>query len=246
MQLSRPGTHGSRASPGCSWLSASLTCALRSMSAQRRRSKAISTSVSAVSAGSATGLLTTASRKFCLYWIQSQTTRARPRSAGEAQTASMIGPSADRAAADSRSFLTGLRSTSMTLRPDPRPDSGAVQDGGHGLLVPGHQQVDPGHALDRAQLLDRLGREPRALGGGLVRRHRAQPAVHVVGHEHPGYLVPHVVERIAGPDRADAGQDVALLVQAKVTDLRHPLGERRDVEDELGLHELRARGDLLA
>src|SRR5262249_51937024 len=152
MQLSRPGTHGSRGSPGCSWLSASLTCAFRSMSAQRRRSKAISTSVSAVSAGSATGLLTTASRKFCLYWIQSQTTRARPRSAGEAQTASMIGPSADRAAADSRSFLTGLRSTSMALRPDP----GAVQDGGHGLLVTGHQQVDPGHALDRAELLDGL------------------------------------------------------------------------------------------
>src|SRR6266576_1423822 len=182
MQLSRPGTLGSRGSPG--WnpdpsASACLTCAVRfsgAMSAQRRRSKAISTSVSAVSAGSATGLLTTASRKFCLYWIQSQTTRSRPRSAGEAQTASMIGPSADRAAADSRSFLTGLRSTSMALRPDP----GAVQAAGDGLLVPGHQQVDPGHALDRAQLLDGLGREPRALGGGLVRGHRAQPAVHVV------------------------------------------------------------------
>src|SRR5690349_4380150 len=149
MQLSRPGTHGSRGRPGCSWLSASLTCAARfsgSMSAQRRRSKAISTSVSAVCAVPATGLLTTASRKFRLYWIQSQTTRARLRSAGEAHTASMIGPSADRAAADSRSFLTGLRSTSMALRPDP----GAVQYAGDGLLVPGHQQVDPGHALDRA------------------------------------------------------------------------------------------------
>src|SRR6266576_3815141 len=155
MQLSRPGTLGSRGSPG--WnpdpsASACLTCAVRfsgAMSAQRRRSKAISTSVSAVSAGSATGLLTTASRKFCLYWIQSQTTRSRPRSAGEAQTASMIGPGAD---------------------------SGTVQDAGDGLLVPGYQQVHPGHALDRAQLLDGLGREPRALRGGLVRRDRAQPA----------------------------------------------------------------------
>src|SRR6201994_771937 len=180
MRLSRPSTHGSRDTPGCS-PSACLTCAVRfsgSMPAQRRRSKAISVSMPVLSAP-ATGLLTTASRKFCLYWIQSQTTRARPRSAGEAQTASMIGPSADRAAADSRSFLTGLRSTSMALRPDPGPDSGTVQDAGDGLLVPGHQQVDPGHALDRAQLPDDLGREPRALGGGLVRRHRAPPAVHV-------------------------------------------------------------------
>src|SRR5256886_3629009 len=156
MQLSRPGTHGSRGSPG--WnpdpsASACLTCAVRfsgAMSAQRRGPKAISTSWPAVSAVSATGMLTTASRKFCLYWIQSQTTRSRPRSAGEAQTASMIGPSADRAAADSRSFLTGLRSTSMALRPDPGVDSGTVQDAGDGLLVPGHQQVHPGHALDRA------------------------------------------------------------------------------------------------
>src|SRR4249920_2242119 len=155
MQLSRPGTQGSRGSPGYASASACLTCAERfsgAMSAQRRRSNAISTSVSAVFARSATGLLTTASRKLCLYWIQSQTTRSRPRSAGEAQTASMIGPSADRAAADSRSFLTGLRSTSMVLRPDPR----AVQDAGDGLLVPGHQQVHPGHALDHAQLLDGL------------------------------------------------------------------------------------------
>ena len=50
------------------------------------------------------GRATTGSRKFCLYWIQSQTTRSLARSAGEAQTASMIGPSAERAAADSRSF----------------------------------------------------------------------------------------------------------------------------------------------
>src|SRR5256884_3103951 len=177
MQLSRPGTHGSRASPGCS-PSACLTCAFRfsgAISAQRRRSKAISVPVSP------TGLPATGSRKFCLYWTQSQTTRSLARSAGEAQTASMIGPSADRAAADSRSFLTGRRSTSMTFRPDAGPDSGTVEDAGDGLLVPGHQEVHPGHAVDRAQLLDGLGREPRALGGGLVPRDRAQPAVDVVG-----------------------------------------------------------------
>src|ERR1700761_4709100 len=155
MQLSRPGTHGSRGRPGCRSASACLTCAVRfsrSMSAQRRRSKAISTSVSAVSAGSATGLLTTASRKFCLYWIQSQTTRSRPRSAGEAQTASRIGPSTDLAAADSRSFLAGRRSTSIAVR----PDAGAVEDARDRLLVPGHEQVHPGHALDLGELLDGL------------------------------------------------------------------------------------------
>ena len=85
------------------------------MSPQRRRSKAISVSVSP------TGLPTTAWRKFCLYWIQSQTTRSRDRSAGDAQTASMIGPSADRAAADSRSFFVGRRSTSIAGRPDAGP-----------------------------------------------------------------------------------------------------------------------------
>ena len=94
---------------------------------------------------SPTGLPTTAWRKFCLYWIQSQTTRSRDRSAGDAQTASMIGPSADRAAADSRSFLVGRRSTSIAGR----PDAGPVEDAGHRLLVPGHQQVHPGHAVDR-------------------------------------------------------------------------------------------------
>ena len=35
-------------------------------------------------------------------------------------------------------------------------------------------------------------------------------------------------------------------VQPQVADLRHPPGEGRDVEHELGLHELRARRDLLA
>src|SRR6516162_11333603 len=188
------------------------------------------------------GLLTTGSRKFCLYWIQSQTTRSLARSAGEAQTASMIGPRAERAAADSRSFLTGRRSTSIAHR----GDAGFVQDAGDRLLVPGYQQVHPGHAVDLAQLLDGLGREPGALGGGLVRRDRAQPAVHVVGHVHPGHLVPHEVERVAGPDRADAGQDVALLVQAELADLRHPVPEGGYVEDELGLHELRSGVDLLA
>src|SRR5579859_3130311 len=179
MQLSRPGTHGSRASPGGPD-SASLTCAARfsgAISAQRRRSKAISVSVSA------TGLLTTASRKFCLYWIQSQTTRSLARSAGEAQTASTIGPSADRAAADSRSFLTGRRSTSIaTLGLPAHPHPGLVEEAGNRLLVARDQQVHPGHAVDLAQLPDGLGGEPRALGSGLVRGDRAQPAVHLVGH----------------------------------------------------------------
>src|SRR5580692_6572959 len=109
MQLSRPGTHGSRGTPGGS-SRACLTAAARlsgARSSQRRRSTAISVPSSAI------GRPATASRKFFLYWTQSQTTRSLDRSADEVQTASMIGPSADRAAADSRSFLIARRSTSM-------------------------------------------------------------------------------------------------------------------------------------
>ena len=76
--------------------------------------------------------------------------------------------------------------------------------------------------------------------------HPVQPAVHVVGHLHPGHLVPHEVQRPPGLHRADAGQDVAPLMQPEVTDLRHPPAEGARVEDELGLHELRAGRDLLA
>src|SRR5580704_6536781 len=156
MQLSRPGSHGSRASPP-EPAREPLTVAARfsgGISTQRRRSKATSTPESPI------GRATTGSRKFCRYWIQSQTTRSRDRSAGDAQTASMIGPSADRAAADSRSFLTGRRSTSIGSPGD--ADPGGVEDGGDGLLVPGDQQVDPGHALDPRDLAYGLGREPGA------------------------------------------------------------------------------------
>src|SRR5580693_7847295 len=112
MQLSRPGTHGSRGTPGGS-SRACLTAAARlsgARSSQRRRSTAISVPSSAI------GRPATASRKFFLYWTQSQTTRSLDRSADEVQTASMIGPSADRAACESRSFLTARRSTSMLAR----------------------------------------------------------------------------------------------------------------------------------
>ena len=113
---------------------------------------------------SPTGLPATGSRKFCLYWIQSQTTRRLASSAEEAQTASRIGPTGARAAADSRSFLTGRRSTSIGHR----PDAGRVEDARQRPLVAGHHHVYPGHALHRGQLLDDLGREPDTLGGGLV------------------------------------------------------------------------------
>src|SRR5580700_2919628 len=154
MQLSRPGSHGSRASPP-EPAREPLTVAARfsgGISTQRRRSKATSTPESPI------GRATTGSRKFCRYWIQSQTTRSRDRSAGDAQTASMIGPSADRAAADSRSFLTGRRSISIA------PPPLAVQDDGDGLLVPRDQQVHTGHPGDLGDLRDGLGREPGPLG----------------------------------------------------------------------------------
>src|ERR1700733_13959402 len=164
MQLSRPGTHGSRGTPGGS-SRACLTAAARlsgARSSQRRKSPAISVPSSAI------GRPATASRKFFLYWTQSQTTRSLDRSADEVQTASMIGPSADRAACESRSFLTARRSTSMLaclvltdaglvglaaclvglagadaglvglaacLVGLAGADAGLVQDAGHGLLV---------------------------------------------------------------------------------------------------------------
>ena len=106
--------------------------------------------------------------------------------------------------------------------------------------------MHPGHARDPGQLPDGLGRDRDALGGGPVGRDRAQPAVDVVGHVHAGYLVAHEVQGPPGPDRADAGQDGAPLGQAQVADLPHPPGEGRDVEHELGLHELGAGRDLLA
>src|SRR5580692_1214231 len=225
MQLSRPGTQGSRASPAGS-SSACLISASRSMPVLRRRSTAISVSVVPI------GRAITGSRKFCLYWIQSQTTRSLAKSAGEAQTASMIGPSAERAATDSRSFLTGRRSTSIDHR-----CSRVLEDLRDGLLVPGHQQVHPGHATDLGHLLDDLGRELDALFCLVSRRQAPQPLEYVVGHLHPGHVALHVVQGLNPADRADPGQDRALLGQAQVTDLRHPPGEGRDVEHELGLHE---------
>src|SRR5579863_4633678 len=237
MQLSRPGTQGSRASPDWSD-SACLTSPARSPGAtspQRRRSTASSTSVLPI------GLATTASRKLLRYWIQSQTTRSRDRSAGEAHTASMIGPSAARVSADWRSFLTGRRSTSIAAH----PEAGPVQDAGDGLLVPGDEQVHPGHARDLAHLLDDLGGQPDPLRGRLVRRDLSQPAVDLVRHVHPRHLVAHVIQAPQRPDGADAGQDGAPPRQPQVADLRHPPPERRDVEHVLRLHELRPGVDLL-
>ena len=52
------------------------------------------------------------SRKFALYWIQSQTTRIAPRSASDLESTSTIGAIAARAPADSRSRLTARMSIS--------------------------------------------------------------------------------------------------------------------------------------
>src|ERR1700722_12611639 len=229
MQLSRPSTQDSRASPAGS-SSARLISASRSMPVLRRRSTAISVSVAP------TGLATTGSRKFCLYWIQSHTRRSRDKSAGGGQTAPMIGPSAARAAADSRSFLTGRRSTSTM----PPRGLGAFDDVRDGLLVPGHQQVHPGHAGDLGHLLDDLGGELDALGLLLCGRHFPEASFDGVGHLDAGHVVAHVLQSLAGGDRPPPRQDRAVLVQPQVTDVRHPPGEGRDVEHELGLDELRA------
>ena len=114
------------------------------------------------------------------------------------------------------------------------------------MLASAGQQVDPGHALYLADLPHGLGREPFPLGGGPVRRDRPQPTIDIIGHVDPGQLVPDEVQGPPGFDDAHAGQDGAPLIESEVADLRHPPAERRDIEDELGLDELRAGGDLLA
>ena len=54
-------------------------------------------------------------------------------------------------------------------------DARFVEDGRDGFIVPGHQQVDPGHAVDPAQLLDGLRGQPGALGRGLAGRDLTAP-----------------------------------------------------------------------
>ena len=141
MQLPDPGTHGSSqtrsgAPPPPSppalpptlppapvtWTaldSAAVTSAATSVSgrAQRRRSTASSKLSTAVPAGkppsvAITGRTMTVSRKFALYWIQSQTTRAAARSTSDRQSASTSGVIAARAPADSRSRRTARMSIS--------------------------------------------------------------------------------------------------------------------------------------
>ena len=62
-----------------------------------------------------TGRTITVSRKFALYWIQSQTTRVAARSASDRQSASTIGAMAARAPADSRSRWTARMSISTRV-----------------------------------------------------------------------------------------------------------------------------------
>ena len=216
------------------------------MSAQRRRSMAISTSVSAVSAGSATGLLTTASRKFRLYWIQSQTTRSRPRSAGEAQTAAMIGPSAGPGRRRTPAASSTGRQVNRPWRSRPGPP-GAVR-GFRGWPARSRPPARaPRPRPGSRSLLDDLGRRAAAPSAATWSAgHPAQPAVHVVGHVHPGHLAPHVLERardLTGPTPARIEHRSCRPRSRTCAIQRANAG---DVEDELGLHELRAGGDLLA
>jgi hypothetical protein len=67
--------------------------------------------------GAITGRTITVSRKFALYWIQSQTTRIAARSASDRLSASTIGAIAARAPADSRSRRTARMSISTRSLP---------------------------------------------------------------------------------------------------------------------------------
>ena len=66
------------------------------------------------------------------------------------------------------------------------------------------------------------------------------------GDAQAGNALAHAVGHLDGLEGQDAGKNVGALVQAELPYLFHPDAEAGDVEDGLGLDEVRARSDLLA
>src|SRR5260370_393954 len=126
------------------------------------------------------------------------------------------------------------------------PDSRVVEDLRDSLLEARCHDVDSADSRDLEYLPGDLRADPQSLVGDPTGRHAAEPARDFVGDMHTGHDGTHMLQ---GPQRADrphAGQDSAAPVQPQVADLGHPLRESGDIEDELRLHELRARGHFLA
>src|SRR5215831_3505853 len=275
MQLSLAGTHGSSttrwpASGGAA--SNSLMRVATSVSPLRRRSMAISrlscrpwerslawpcspgcSRAGAAGPGSAsTGRHATGSAKLSRYWIQSQTTRSRARSTPVAPSAVNTGPSAagTSTAPGPRSLVTGRTSMRMAA-PGARPGRGLAQprpaeDLWDARLETRRHDVDTADPRDLEDLLDDLRAHRQPLIGHPAGRDAPQPPADLVRDPQARDVAPHVLERPQRADRPDPGQDLAAAVEPQVADLGHPARERGDVEDELRLHELRARRHLLA
>src|SRR5215468_11359563 len=272
MQLSLAGTHGSSTThPG--WVapggaaSASFRRVATSASPERRRSMAISrpsrrpgerpstwpwSPARPAGPGSAsTGRHATGSAKLPRYWIQSQTTRSRARSTSVAPSALKTGPRAagTSTAPGPRSFATGRMSMCMAA-PGPGADATGEPGAGENLRdAPGkarRHDVDAADPRYLEDLLDDLRAHRQPLIGHPVGRDAAQPPADLVRDPQAGDVALHVLQRPQRADRPHPGEDLAAPVQPEIADIGHPARERGDVEDELGLRELRAGGHLLA
>src|SRR5207245_10388174 len=85
-----------------------------------------------------------------------------------------------------------------------------------------------------------------AVGADGIDRHAGHRRHDCTGHVHAGRVAAHVDQRWERPDRADAGENAAALLDTELADLLHPAREDGHVEDELRLAELGAGGDILA
>src|ERR1017187_6992650 len=118
------------------------------------------------------------------------------------------------------------------------------QDAGNAAFVGHRHHVHPGDAGNLPELADYFCAQALALLGEPVLAAAAQPVGDGLGDMHARHFVLQMAECPQGQDRSDAGQDVTPLVQPEVAQPGHPGCEGGHVEDELGLHELRARGYL--
>src|SRR5262249_20823234 len=197
----------------------------------------------AVGPGSAsTGRQATGSVKLLRYWIQSQTTRSRARSAVLALRALKTGPSAAgrSTAPGPRSFATGRTSICMVApacpgdagagrprggrlcRPGPvpcRPGEARTRENlGDALLEARRHDVDAADPRDPQDLLDDLRAHRHSLVGHPVGRNAAQPAADLVGDPQARDVAAHELQRPQGANWPDPGQDLAALVQPAVPD----------------------------
>ncbi len=112
------------------------------------------------------------------------------------------------------------------------------------LLAIGHD-VHAGDALDFAHLLDDFDADLLALFLFAFPGRLAQTVDDMVRDTHAGNVLAHILRGFVRAQRADADQNVYLLVQPHITHHLHKLAEARHVIAVLGLDELRSGLHLL-